>query len=495
MGSANRLQLTTVRESTAGVTPVTPRMRKARITGESMQFQPTYVDSDELRSDRMLGDPILTMQASSGGLNGEISYPDDNSPLSDIIRSAFENTWVNAPVFDNDGTADSVVTDAGTVANTYAVVSGGAAVKVGHLVRAIGFTQAANNQIFRAASSTGTTIVGTALSLTAEAAPPGTAKLKVIGFQGASADITALADGLGSTALDFTTLGLAIGQWVKIGGTLDTSTFAFLVTAGLVARAAAWARITAIAANKLTLDNLPAGWTTDAGTAKLIKVFFGDQIKNGVTPTTMTIERGFMDQAVPTYIVNAGMQVNTFTTELTSGDKIKWTAAFLGLSGSIGTVGLDAVPDAPTTGLVMAGNANVGRLGVNNAQLGSPNWAKGFTIQIDNNLRVLDAVDSQSPVAINDGECKVTGKLTSYFGSATEVQAFYSGTPRNINSRVAKNGQALIYQIPRATYRDGGKPQASAKNTDIMADFDYQASVDVATNAHVLLDRVEYFEA
>lgn len=495
MTSANRLQLSLARETTPGTTPDTPRMRKMRITGESLQFAPTYVDSEEIRDDRMMGDPIKTMQASSGGINFEVSYPDDGSPLSEVIRSAFENVWTNTPTFFNDGVADSIVTDAGTTTDTYAVVSGGDAVKAGHLVRATGFTNSANNQIFRAASSSGTTIVGASLGLTAETAPPATAKLKVIGFQGAAADLTALADGLGSTLLDFTTLGLAVGQWIKIGGTLDASTFAFLVTAGTVARSKAWARISAIAAGKLTLDNLPTGWTTDVGTGKTIKVFFGDQIKNGVTPTSLTIERGFLGQAVPSYIVNTGMQVGTFTTEMTSGDKLKGSATFTGLDGGISSTPLDASPDAVTTGLILAANANVGRLGVNGAQLIGPNWAKAFTIQIENNLRTLDAVDSDAPVAINDGECTVTGKMTTYFGSMTEVQAFYDGTVRPINARVTKNGQALIYQVPRATYRGGGNPQVSAKNTDVMADFDYQASQDTATNAHVLLDRFEYFES
>jgi hypothetical protein len=469
-------------------------MRKARLTGESLQFAPTYVDSEELRDDRMLGDPIKTNHASSGGINGEISYPDDNSPLSEFLRSAFENAWVNTPTFFNDGTADSVVTDAGTTTDTYVVASGGAAVKAGHLVRATGFTNSANNQIFRAASSTGTTVVGSSLSLSAETAPPGTARLKVVGFAGASGDITALADGLGSTALDFTTLGLAVGQWIKIGGSAAGTQFAFLITAGTKARAAAYARITAIAAQKLTLDNLPAGWTTDSGTGKTIWVFFGDQIKNGVTQTFLTIEKGFLGQPVPTYMVNTGMAVNTFDVNMSSGDKLKWSAAFMGMGGGISETPLDASPDAVTTGVVMAANANVGRLGVNNAKLGSPNWAKEFSVQINNNLRSLDALDEDAPVGINDGECTVTGRVNQYFGSKTEVEAFYAGTPRQINSRVNKNGQALIWQVPRATYRGGGNPQATAKNTDVMASFDYQASQDTLTNAHVLLDRLEYVE-
>src|SRR4051812_14149395 len=100
-------------------------MLLARLTGESFTFTPNYINSDEIRSDRMLAAPVKVMQKSEGGLNFELSYPDDNSPMSDFLRSGFFNTWVNTPTFFNDGTADSVITDAGTTANTYVVVSGG----------------------------------------------------------------------------------------------------------------------------------------------------------------------------------------------------------------------------------------------------------------------------------------------------------------------------------------------------------------------------------
>lgn len=477
-----------MRETTAGTTPTTPRMRTMRITGESLSFAPNYVDSDELRADRMLGDPIKNMQASSGGVNFELSYPDDESPLSECLRSAMFSAWVNRPVFYNDGTADSVVTDAGTVSNTYAVVSGGAAVVAGMLVRATGFTEAANNQIFKAASSSATTIVGTALSLTAETAPPAQARLKVVGFQGASGDITATANGLASTLLDFTTLGLGIGDWVKVGGTATGDKFATAANND-------WARVSAaVTASAIPLDNLPTGWSVDSGTSKTIKVWYGDQIQNGTTATAVTIEKGFLGQTTPTYIVNTGMQVGTATFNIASKAKITGSFAFTGMGGGESTTPLDASPDAATTGLVMAANANVGRLGVNGSQLVGPNWAKEVSFVIENNLRTIESVDSTAPVAVREGECKVTGKMNTYFGSDTELAAFYAGTQRPINTRVAKNGQAVIFQVPRATYRGGGNPNATGKNTDVMADFDFQASYDTSTAAHIMIDRVEYFE-
>lgn len=461
-------------------------MRTMRVTGESLAFAPNYIDSAEIRSDRMLGDPVKNMQASTGGINFELSYPLDNTPISEVMRSAMLNSWVNTPTQFNDGTASSAITNAGTTAGTYVVASGGASFVLGMLVQASGFTNAANNQLFRVSLSTGTTVVG-ATGLTVESAPPGTAKLKVVGFQGASGDITATATGLGSTTLDFTTLGLAVGQWVKIGGTATSFRFA---TAALNN----FARITAIAAHALTLDNLPTGWATDTGTGQTINVYFGDQIKNGTTPSSVTIERGFLGQTVPTYIVNTGMEVDNFTTTINSKANIVCSSTWVGMGGGESTTTLSGSPDAATTGLVMAANANVGRLGVNGSQLVGPNWAKSVTFVIANNLRTIEAVDSTSPVAIREGECTVTGKMDTYFGNDTELAAFYAGTTRPINTRVAKNGQAVIYQVPRATYKSGGNPAASAKNTDVMASFSYQASYDSLTSAHIIIDRFEYFE-
>lgn len=487
MTSANRLQMAVVREVTPGVTPNSPRMRKARITGESLSFAPEYVDPDEIRDDRMLGDPIKVMQAAAGGVNFELSYPEDGSPLSEFYRSGFFNAWVNTPTFDNDGIADSVVTDAGTTANTYAVAAGGASVKAGHLVLATGFTNPANNKIFRAASSTGTTIVGTALALVAETVPPGTAKLKVVGFQGASGDITATPTGLGCTALNFTTLGLSVGQWIKIGGTAVGDRFA---TAGCND----WARITAISATALTLDHLPAAWATDAGAAKTIKVWFGDYIRNGTTPTSLTIERGFLGQAVPTYIVNAGMQVGQLQHTVTSRQKITGSLTFTGMGGSQSTVPLSATPDPITSGLVMAANANVGRLYENGSRLTSPNWAQSVAFTVNNNLRTTESVDDTSPVAVREGECTVTGTLNTYFGDNSLLAKFYAGTATSLATRVDKGGQALVFAFPRVTYRSDGNPNATGKNTDVMLQVGFQASKDALLGAHIALDRLPYFE-
>lgn len=486
MTVANRVQLASVRESTLGTTPNTPRMRKRRFVSEGLSFTPDYIDSDEIRSDRMLGDPIKVMQASQGPVAGELSYPVDLSPLSEDIRSAFFNTWVNTPQADNDGTADSVITD---IATTNTVITGtfSGTVQVGMLVRSTGMGVANNNGVFRCTTASATVPRFVGSGITDEAAPPAAARVKVVGCQGTAGDIDATSTGLSSTALVFTDMGLAIGQWVKIGGTATGDKF---VTAALND----WVRITAITATTLTFDNRPSGWTTETGTGLTIKIWFGDQIRNGTTRTSQSIEKGFLAQTVPTYIVNTGMVVNTMDVNMTSKQKIGINFSYTGMGGSQSTTPLDASPDAVTTGQVMAGNANVGRVAEAGSQVSSPNWAREVTFQINNNLRTLESVDQTSPVHINEGECTVTGKLSSYFGDNSLLAKLYAGTATSLNSRVAKNSQALVFSLPRVTMRTGN-PAVTGKNTDVMLDADFTASIDTTyTNSTILLDRLEYYE-
>ena len=478
--------MATVREVTPGVTPTTPRMRTARLTGESLSFSPTYIDSDELRPDRMLNDPIKVMQASAGGLNFELSYPHDNTPMSDMLRSAFYNTWVNTPYLFNDGVASSIITDAGTAASTYAVSAGGTAFVVGALVKAAGFTNTANNQIFRVASSTAMTIVG-ASGLVAETAPNAMARLKVVGFQGVAGDITTTSTGLASTTLDFTTFPVIPGQWVKVGGIATSDRFA-------AAQNNDWVRVIAITAHSITFDNRPSTWAVDAGTGKTLKVWVSDYLRNGLTPTSLTIEKGFLDQVAPVYITNTGMQVDKTTISVTSKNKITGSFAFIGMGGGQSTTTLSSTPDAASATQVMAANANVGRLDENGSQLVSPNWGKALTINIANNLRAVEAIDSTSPVGINPGLFQATGTLESYFGDNTLLAKFYNGTLTAINARVAKNGQALIFQFPRITLT-AGNPAATGKNIDITTTFSWQTSIDTTlTQVAAQLERFDYFE-
>lgn len=487
MTQSNRLQLAGVRETTPGTTPTTPRMRLERTTGESLElFVPQYVDNEEIRSDRMNTDATQVFKDSKGSYNFRISYPNDESFRSEIYRSAFYNPWTVTPTRDNDGTADSVITAVATT-NTEVTHTTGAAFVASQLVRFTGFSVAGNNGVFKCTTGGATTSRYVGSGITDEAAPPAAARMKVVGFQGASGDITATSTGLGSTSLDFTTLGLVVGMPIKVGGTATGDKFA---TSALNVEMT----ISAIAATALTLANRPSGWTTDAGTGKTIKVWIPDFIKNGTTQTSLTIEKGFLGQTTPNYHVGTGMTVNEISHKLESKKEIEGTVSFMGMGGSKSTTAQDASPDAAPTGRVFAANVNVGRIMEGGSLIASPNFCKSLEFKISNNLRQIEDVTIDSPAGVLDGECTVEVTFQTYYGSATYIDKFYSGDPTSIFSVVRKDSQMLSWFFPRLVYRGGGNPTASGKNQDVMLPLTGRSSYDSTTAAHIIMGRFEYAE-
>lgn len=485
MTETNRVRMAVVREVTPGTTPGSARMRTARFTSEGLKYTPQFTTSNEIRSDRMNSDPSKVGEDSNGPFSFELSYPVPNTFISEMIVNAMWNDWVNTPTRDNDGTADSVITDVVAASQTVTVTTG-TAYAIGHLVRHTNFTNAANNGLFRVTTGGATSYISAGSAMVNETAPPGTARSKVVGFAGAAGDITATATGLGSTALNFTTLGLTVGQAIKIGGTATANKFA---TAALND----WARITAISATALTLDNLPTGWTTDSGSGKLIWCFFGDTIKNGVTKYAHSNERAFLGQAAPTYIIARGMQVNTLSFDISSKKEITCSVETISMASAQGTSAYGTTYDAAPTNAVMAGSANVGRIAENGSRITNPNWAQSLRITLNNNLRSYDSVDEVGVVNIAPGSCDVGAEMNTYFGDNVLYTKLIAGTISSINGRPQKNSQALVFQLPRLTATDGA-PNASGKNADAMLPLTYQASIDPLTNAHILIDRVEYYE-
>lgn len=488
MADANRTQLTRVTEVTIGTTPNTPRMRTVRFAGEDFAYEPGFEDSEEIRADRMNADPIKVSEQVGGSLNFELSYPVDASPMSEDIASAMQSPWSNTAQRDNDGTADSVITAVATT-NTEVTHLTGTAFVASQLVRFTGFGVAGNNGVFKCTTGGATTSRYVGSGITDETAPAAAARMKVVGFQGASGDITATASGLGATTLDFTTLGLSVGQWIKIGGSAAGDKFATAALNG-------WARITAIAASALTLDNRPTGWTTDAGSGKTIKVWIGDTIKNGTTRLAGTFERGFLDQTVPTYIVQKGMEVDQFSLQIQSKRKVTGSIAYMGLSGAESTTTLDASPDAaPSIASypILAAGANVARLAEGGSALGAPNYVRSLSFSIRNNLRGIEDVGSVSDVDHGVGSCDVEVNAETYFGSDALLAKLFGNTATSMAAILTKNSQAMIWTFPRLTPR-AGRPNAPAKNRDVLLPLRLTASLDSTTNAHVMAQRVEYYE-
>ena len=503
MTTPHRAQIASVKEDTIGTTPGTPRMRLRRFNSEDFDASGVYVPSGEIRNDRSVADPILVAREVKGSITYPMVFPFPDSPPHTDLESAFYNTFVRRPERYNDGGLTPITNIATT--NTVLTVSSGTTFQVGHLVRFTGMSVAGNNGVFRCttASATVPRFVGSGIT---NETPPAGARVKVVGFQGTSGDITATATGLGSTVLDFTALGLSVGDWIKIGGNTAGTRFATAALNGL-------ARITAIAVTALTLDNRPTGWTTDVGSSKTISVWIGDTLTNGTTQISQTIERGILDLTGGTteYTPYLGQIVDEWNLRAAVGAPIEVSVRYNGLGITApSTSPLDAVPDPPPTQIgfpafvgrmhIIAGGALTGALG-NNVSLTAPavgtNTCRSAAIRIGNNAVVREVLGSPYARGITPQSLTLTGSFEEYYAGQATATYNRAGTVTSVllYALNTTTGQGVLISIPRAVISKSSNGTLARMNENVALTWEFQASVDEAvTGKMIAYTAFEYAE-
>jgi hypothetical protein len=468
MSDANRTAVGLVEEAVLGTTPANPAIEALRVKGANLAYSKATVTSKELRPDGQVPDVVTVGFDAGGDIPLEASY----GALDTLFRGALRSEWVWSAIRQNTATQTGNISAVSATAYTVAA-SGGTlynaqAFAQQMLIRATGFGQAGNNRLFvAAAGTTGTSVAMT--GGTVEAAPPVGARLKAIGFQGASGDLTATASGLAATALNFTTLGLVPGQWLWVGGLAAGNAFATPANKG-------WCRVSTVAAAALTFDIVPTGWAIDAGAAKTINVYTGDYLRNGTTRRSFTVELQYQDLATPEYEYYTGMVVSTL--ELTVGQKaiLEAKAAFMGLNVSNVTARVAGATDvAAPTNDVLNTSSNVGTMLDNGAPIPGGNFVMGLSLSITNNLRRNDIVASLATVNIGVGQFRVEGTLHTYYGSNAILQKVRNSTASSYFVPLTDgSNHAILVDLPRIKYTDG-TPTVPGIDTDRMLDTKFAA--------------------
>jgi len=487
LASSNRSALGYVAESSFGVTPANPAIKAMRVTSHGLKPNVETVISGEIRADRQIADAILVGAGASGDIGVELSF----NALDDFLEAAMGGTWSNTPTIVN-ATIDTEISDVS--ATTLTVASGGAAFVTGMLTWMSGFATAGNNKLARVSSSTGTSIVYPSSTFTVESAQiPVGARVRVVGFEGASGDIVAAASGLTSTTLDFTTLGLSVGEWVKIGGDTVGSQFATAALNG-------WARISAVAAHVLTFDVLPASWTTDSGTGKTVQVFMGDYLINGTVKRSFTFERQQQDTASTIYELFAGQFVDKLALSFKAKSVITGQISVKGKAAAAGTSRVSGASDvaAPTFD-VMNASSNVGQIILNGTAIQSvgPNFVLEGSINIAANGIEAIPVGSLGPIDVVPGEFNVSGSLNTYLGDTTILSQLIANTAIGFQTKLGRadgNRESYVFDLPRIKWSSGGS-DVGGKNQLRQTMANYQALRDPTKTYTMSAGRFWYLPA
>jgi len=359
----------------------------------------------------------------------------------------------------------------------YDAASGLSVFVVGHLVLASGFAVAANNGLKTVASVTAGTAVEVSETLTAEAAPPASARLQVVGFEFPSGDLSVDVGSsqfpvLTSAADAFAGKGLVPGEWIFIGGDSAATTFATAAMSG-------FARIRSVASDgsSVTLDKTVRSWGTvdDNGSAKTIRVFFGTVVKNESDPSLIRrrsyqLERtlGVPDDTEigrqAEYTV--GSVPNELTINIPTAEKATLDFAFVALdsethnenddSGTTKIKSLRTGVLAPSLTESDAFNtsSDVKRLRIGTVALADSfpsaffGFAQELSITINNNVTPDKAIGVLGGFDVTVGQFEVGGSATAYFQSVASVASVRKNEDATLDMHLVKSNAGITIDLP-----------------------------------------------
>lgn len=371
-------------------------------------------------------------------------------------------------------------------ATQYVAAAGLGIFLVNHLIAPKNFLNSANNGLKQvsAVAAGAITIVGGGLTI--EAAPPAAAQFEAVGYRCAVGDVALTVVGalilLSSTALDFTTLGLNLGEWIYLGGDAVANHFATAADTG-------YCRISSITAHVLTFDLTSFAPVADAGAGKLIDIYFGKVIMNATTPAnvkrrTYQLERTLGNDGSGTqseYLV--GAVPDALTISIADAKKIACDLSFVGLdtqsfSGTIGVkagtrVGLPGEPPINTSQ-----NVFLSRLAIVDPTTLNPlplyGFASSITIDIKNTATPNKAIGVLGGFDVSVGDFNVSGKLTAYFSTIAAVAAIKNASNVCLQTIIALNNAGMVFDIPLLVL--GGGLNKVVKDKPIEVDLTQDAA-------------------
>lgn len=341
------------------------------------------------------------------------------------------------------------------------------AIPTGRLVFARGFTNSIDNGlkvVDTGPTTTSTPTVGG--GLTAETPTlQANATLDVCGVRGAVGDITMNASGnLTSTVLDFTTLGLVQGQFIKIGGAAAANQFATAAYNGS-------ARVLTIAAGLLTLDK--RSWTigsADTGATKLIDIYFGQFVRNVAVDDARFLQRtyafelaltGLQNPSGNAYLYPNGNYLGKLGFNLPLSNKAIMTPGFIGLDTPVPTITRASGAATPVLPFQTAGfgtSSDIARLSVRaltdtTTDLGV--YWKKVDAKLDNGV-TAEKVLAQLPAKyINVGLLQFDLDAQAVFTDAVLLSAVRNNDTLTIDWQIKNSDGGAIFDVPSFTLGDG----------------------------------------
>lgn len=276
----------------------------------------------------------------------------------------------------------------------------------------------------------------------------------------------------------FTTL--KPGQWFKLAAPTH-------------ANDAKWVRNSLTVPATSTVITLDVNTPLVAGAGVANCTISSSRLTNGTTKRSFSIERQFTD--VTQFFLSRGLYVSKFSFGMNDGQLTEGSFSFMGKNEvRAGATAMPTVPLDSQTYEIQNGITGAGNLWEGGAPLVSTS-IKSITADIDSALRKQGALGNLGPAGIGIGTISIKGKLVVYFADGTLYDKYAGSVYTSlVFSTNDIDGNGYVFTLPRVKLTNG-KVNAGAKNTDLMAEFDYECFADrknavAALRKTIIIDRL-----
>lgn len=475
-------------EETLGVLPGTPTWKLLE-PNDVTQYGPTI--------SKVARDPISKLRQRRKGTTTdldsgvELEHDLTREVYKDFIEGLLFATAIypdSQPPVQSGALFDDLAAVAATPGYSHSALS--AALIQGRLVMLRGFDLAVNNGLkeVAAASTTTSTIIVSGAQVDETPGNVDNATMTMAGVRAGSGDlvltVTGVVGTISSTVLDFTTLGLNVGQVIHVGGLLAANQYA---TAGPF-----FARITAIAANLLTLDKLDPGVVTDAGVGIPIDLLYGAFIRNVATDDTGFLERSYQfELALPNlqdpgpgdeFYYSEGNEANTATFNLPLTDKATITFGFVGTDTPVPVTARKtnaATPVEPVETAAMNTSADIARIRLQEVdETGLTSCFKNLSAGIDNQVTGEKCLGNLGAIFLNQGNLLVDVEADLLLTNSKVIAAIRDNDTLTMDWIIKNEDGAIAVDLPSLTLNGGDM------------DLVRNESVNISTTAEAFLDPV-----
>lgn len=347
-----------------------------------------------------------------------------------------------------------------TSATSYVVASDGA-LQANTLVYARGLPTAADNGLKVLAAGSDADEIKPTGGLSVDAAPPSKALVEIAGFR-ASANGSIQLDVSGdiiSAVDDLSTLGLYVGQWIWIGGTIGgDNAFATAAYRG-------FAQVKLIASGKISLRRRQ--WTVaaaDNAAGKKIDLYFGRWTRNTTSQSADYIERSYTFEmtyqtlggpTTPEYGYNHGCYLASTVLNLNPGTRATMELNFIGTGATDPSTtrltGASSSP-APLSTALLNCATGMTRLRMTNAdETGLTTDIKSLKLTIDNMVTGEEMLANLGPKYINVGDFRVTIDAVMLFTDDDMIAGVRDNRDVMLEIGIRNGDGGILFDVPSAT--------------------------------------------